>query len=176
MTTRFRVMLGVPGFGAITGEWQPDASERSAAWELYVELVTRISIVELKPDEGLIRDALSSLYTLFGSTRTILRKYGPAVAPKRRRGQISLGTIALAMLNLAIRPILTRWHPRLEDYELSRPATVSRLQHERAWDLAPTLRAELNELRAMLIDTANLLAAVAHAGDAIPLTKSATPT
>lgn len=33
----------------LSGTWEPDSAERAAAWELYVELVTRISVVPLTP-------------------------------------------------------------------------------------------------------------------------------
>jgi hypothetical protein len=58
---------------------------------MYVELITRISVVELKPGEGLLREALSSLYTLFDTTRMILRKYGPSVAQPKGKDKLSFG-------------------------------------------------------------------------------------
>ena len=33
--------LKLPGIGGVAGTWEPDESEVSAAWELYVEMVTR---------------------------------------------------------------------------------------------------------------------------------------
>ena len=73
--------LGLPfGIGEISGEWVPEDVERDAAWEMYVELITRVGVVKLGPDEGLVREALSSLYSLFDTTREILRCHGPAVA------------------------------------------------------------------------------------------------
>ena len=38
---------------------------------MYIELVTRIAVIELRPEEGLLREALSSLYSLFDTTRKI---------------------------------------------------------------------------------------------------------
>jgi hypothetical protein len=40
------------GFLELSGEWEPNDTERAAAWELYVELITRVTTVPLKPDEG----------------------------------------------------------------------------------------------------------------------------
>jgi hypothetical protein len=78
---QFQVSLGLPfNLGSIAGTWEPDDQERRAAWELYVELITRISVEDLKEQEGFLREALSSLYTLFNTTRDILRRYGPDVA------------------------------------------------------------------------------------------------
>jgi hypothetical protein len=35
------------GPAKLSGVWEPDQAERNAAWELYVELVTRIAVVPL---------------------------------------------------------------------------------------------------------------------------------
>jgi hypothetical protein len=77
-----QVKLTIPFIGEISGTWEPEEAERHAAWELYVELVTRIAVVQLSPAEGMLREALSSLREVFGITREILRRYGPSVAPK----------------------------------------------------------------------------------------------
>jgi hypothetical protein len=37
--------LGLPfGLGSTSGTWEPDEQEQKAAWEMYVELITRTSI------------------------------------------------------------------------------------------------------------------------------------
>jgi hypothetical protein len=35
---------------SLKGTWEPSNTERAAAWELYVELITRISVVPLHGD------------------------------------------------------------------------------------------------------------------------------
>jgi hypothetical protein len=82
-TKQVQVKLAIPFIGEISGIWEPDEAERRAAWELYVELVTRVAVVQLGPVEGLLREALSSLREVFGITREILRRYGPAVTQRR---------------------------------------------------------------------------------------------
>lgn len=141
----------------VTGVWEVNDAQRQAAWEMYVELVTRISVQPLDPDEGLLREALSSLYTLFGETRRILRAAGPAVARPRSRQLLTFGQIAVDVLNIALRPVLAKWHPLLIEHEASR-GTRSATEHERAWDKAGALRAELASLRAQLAAYADLLA------------------
>ena len=159
--TSFKVKLELPYIGGIEGNWQPDESERKAAWEMYVELVTRVSVVEIQPEESLLREALSSLYTLFGTTRQILRDYGPSVAQPKGEDKLSFGYLAVTILNVVLRPILSKWHPLLLDYENKRPNTVSPLEHERQWDKHDELRQELNQARTILIEYTNLLAEVA---------------
>lgn len=156
-----KVSLKLPYIGGIEGTWEPDENERNAAWEMYVELITRISVAELKPGEGLLREALSSLYTLFDTTRKILRKYGPSVAQPKGEDNLSFGYLAVAILNVVLRPVLAKWHPLLLDYESAKKSSVSLLEHEKQWDKYEELRQVLNEVRGMLIEYANLLAQVA---------------
>ena len=158
--TSVKVSLKLPYIGGVEGVWKPDESERDAAWEMYVELITRISVAELKPGEGLLREALSSLYTLFDTTRIILRKYGPSVAQPKGKDKLSFGYLAVAILNAVLRPVLAKWHPLLLDYESTKESSVSPLKHERQWDKNEDLRGVLNDVRGVLIEYANLLAQV----------------
>ncbi len=62
--TSFKVSLNLPfGLGGVEQTWEPDDDERRAAWELYVELATRIATVPRQPGTGLAREALNSLHT-----------------------------------------------------------------------------------------------------------------
>jgi len=155
------VKLQLPYIGGVEGTWEPDESERQAAWEMYVELVTRISIEELRPDEGLLREALSALYSLFNTTRGILRTYGPSLAQPHGASNISFGYLAVAILNTVLRPTLSTWHPLLLDYENMKGNAVSPPEHERNWDKGTELRNDLNNVRGILTDYANVLAEVA---------------
>ena len=167
------VTLGLPfGLGGISGSWSPDEEERKAAWEMYVELITRVSVEELGPDEGLLREALSSLYSLFATTREILRRHGPGIARPKEGRDLSFGVIAVTVLNRGLRPLLATWHPQLAHYESQRPPEISAVEHERRWDKAGELRQALEDLRATLRRYAELLAEVA---DVPPLTAPTTP-
>jgi hypothetical protein len=154
--------LGLPfGLGGISGTWEPSEAERNAAWEMYVELITRISVEELSPGEGSLREALTSLYSLFETTRNILRNYGPGVAMPSVGTELSFGKIAVTVLNKALRPLLTKWHPELAHYESLRPEGTSPIEHERNWDRAEELRSDLNEVRGSLRAYASYLGEVA---------------
>lgn len=156
-----KVSLKLPYIGGVEGTWEPDESEQDASWEMYVELVTRISLVELKPDEGLLREALSSLYSLFDTTRDILRKYGPSIAQPKGADNLSFGYLAVTILNVVLRPVLAKWHPLLLDYESNKMSALSPQMHERQWDKTPELRQALNDVRGILIEFAEYLAQVA---------------
>jgi len=156
------VNLNIPLFGGIKGTWEPNDQERRAAWELYVELVTRISVVELKGGEGILREALNSLYSLFGITREILRKYGPDVAKPSKKNKYSFGQLSIIILNYQLRPLLSKWHPQLLEYESTKEKDVSIKEHEDKWEKNAELREELDETRKILINYADHLAKVAN--------------
>lgn len=154
---------------SLGGTWEPDERETEAAWEMYIELATRISTQALKEDEGILREALSSLHDLFPITREILRRQGPTVARKKGKGDHSFAELAIYVLNYAVRPVLAKWHPLLEEYEAARPDEKSVRAHEVEWERAAELRGVLEELRSVLLDYANLLAAVAGVAPLISL-------
>jgi hypothetical protein len=158
---KISVELGLPYIGKISGDWEPDQKEREAAWELYVELITRVSVVNLGPDEGLLRESLSSLYSLFSTTREILRKRGPAVAKPKSEDGLSFGLLAVTVLNTVLRPLLSKWHPLLEDYEATKPSGTSTVDFERKWEKAAELRGALEGARVKLVEFAAILADVA---------------
>ena len=157
----YKINLKLPYIGGISGTWVPDESERKAAWEMYVELVTRISVAKLGYDDGLLREALTSLYSLFDTTRGILRHYGPSIAQPKKEGKLSFGYLAVAVLNSALRPVLAKWHPLLLDYENTKDHQVSTREHERKWDKHNELRNTLNNVRLVIVEYANILAQVA---------------
>jgi hypothetical protein len=140
-----------------SAEWTPDNAEREAAWSLYVELVTRIAVQPLAPSEGLVREALSSLYSLFGTTRQILREGGPDVGGPMP----SMGAIAVAVLNRGLRPFLAKWHPALLDWEATMPPLSPPESHEKSWPRSSEIRVELEKVRTQLEDYAKVLAEIA---------------
>ncbi|WP_262505066.1 hypothetical protein [Streptomyces sp. TRM68367] len=167
--------LTIPFVGEISGTWEPADAERSAAWELYLELVTRVSVEELDPDEGFLREALSSLYTFFNTTREILRRYGPEVAPPLAPGHVSFGVLAVTVLNRVLRPLLASWHPRLTAYESQRPPGRDPVAHERQWEHAEALRGQIAEVRRTLVSLARTLQEVAGVSDLIELPAPRSP-
>ncbi len=144
--------FGLPfGVGTVSGTWKPDPAEREAAWEMYVELVTRVTIVELPAGQGLLREALSSYHSLFGTTREILRRHGSKVAKPKRGGTYSFGRLAVIVLNDVLRPLLAEWHPRLQAYEHQRPEGTSPAEHEAAWEYNGALREAIGLVRQTML-------------------------
>lgn len=137
-----KISLSLPfGIGGVTVEI--GEAERIAAWNLYVELATRISTQELDDDHGLMSSALDSLYSMFKTTRSVLREGGPAVA----QGEQSFGAIAVTMLNSGLRPFTGYWHPLMEDYKARKPDDVTLYEWEQQWERREAFRDGLRELQ-----------------------------
>jgi len=142
----------------IKGIWEPTECERNAAWDMYVEIATRIPVAFVKSGEGSLHVSLSSTYKLFEATREILRKYGPTVARPRAEGQFSFGCLSVKVLDVILRPFLLKWYPILTEYESTREATESSYNHERRWERYQELTTELGGIREALLQYAELLA------------------
>ncbi|WP_328311976.1 toll/interleukin-1 receptor domain-containing protein [Streptomyces sp. NBC_00442] len=152
--------LRVPGVRQEGITMRVREAERMAAFDLQVELVSRIGVQELPADSGSLREALTSLNTLFSFTRDTLRRYSiglePGTAPTVR-------SVADHLLNEILRPFTTRWHPLLAAWEAHRPPHTSPLDHERGWAHAATFRSDLNALREPLQGVAASLAEISGA-------------
>ncbi|KAE8176525.1 hypothetical protein [Photobacterium carnosum] len=78
-------------------------SDREAAWEMYVEIDTRIITQPLS--DGIDLDALKSFHSIFDLHRNISRKHG--LRCKRYYELIT------SILNNDIRPFTSKWHTQL---------------------------------------------------------------
>ena len=76
--------------------------DKNAAYDMYVELSTRITTQRLKDGTGDEKTALESIYQIFPLSRAILKKYG--------RNTEKTQKIVIVMLNKKIRPFTTKWH------------------------------------------------------------------
>ena len=83
-------------------EWNPSEPDKDAAWEMYIELLTRITTQNLATYDGDEKRALESVYSLFPTTRSIIKENG--------RDCIEFTKIAVVVLNQKIRPFTARWH------------------------------------------------------------------
>lgn len=79
-------------------------ADRDAAWELYVELLTRITTQYLQPNHGDEKTALDSVFSLFKTTREILKKHGTKC--------VNFSKIAIVVLNQVVRPFTAKWHKK----------------------------------------------------------------
>ena len=79
-----------------------EEADKDAAWDLYVEMLTRIVTQPLPPEFGDEAAALASVYSIFPETRRILRRYG--------RPAINFTKVSVPVLNQIIRPFTAKWH------------------------------------------------------------------
>jgi len=92
--------------GFLEVDWEPSDPDKNAAWDLYIELLTRIATQNLDETNGDENAALKSVYSLFPTTRSIIRQYG--------RGCFEFTKIAIVVLNQIVRPFTSKWHKILE--------------------------------------------------------------
>jgi len=83
-------------------EFKPQDADKAAAWDLYIELLTRITTQPLPKEHGDEQTALNSVFSLFGLTREVLKKHG--------RDASEFSKIAIVVLNQIIRPFTAKWH------------------------------------------------------------------
>jgi hypothetical protein len=131
--------------GFLEGSFEPRDPDRAAAWDLYIELLTRITTQSLPPDAGDEKAALDSVYQLFPLTREILKKHGS--------GAGEFAKIAIPVLNQVTRPFTAKWH---------------RLALAKAFEnptLCAEFRKELSVLQGHLLTYTRALAAMAAVED-----------
>lgn len=127
--------------GLLNIELTPEDADRDAAWELYIELLTRISTQPLATDQGSDQAALESVYALFPLTRDTIKRHG--------RQCNEFAKIAILVLNQIIRPFTTKWHGRMEAGDFGGPQTSQEFRDELA-----CLQQDLKNYTKMLADMA----------------------
>ena len=137
-----KVKLG-PRWLNLEIEFKPD--DQDAAWELYVEMLTRIVTQPLPADAGDEKTALDSVYSLFPTTREILRRRG--------RTALHFSKVAIPVLNQVVRPFTAKWHQEVLAGAFDDAAKRS------------TFRDELSALQADLRNYNRLLADIAGVED-----------
>ena len=103
-------------------EWKPQDADKNAAWELYIELLTRITTQPLPLKHGDEKTALDSIYSLFGLTRSIIKSY--------KRDCIEFTKIAIVILNQIIRPFTAKWHKISIEKEFKDPKSCKNFRKE----------------------------------------------
>ncbi len=133
-------------------EWEPQTHDRDAAWELYIEMLTRITTQTLDPEHGDEKTALDSVFKLFDLTRTVLKN--------NKRDCINFAKIAIIILNQVVRPFTAKWH------RLSLEGAFNDDQH------CQEFRRELADLQVILRNYTRMLADMAGVEDLTALEAS----
>lgn len=118
-------------------DWNPNPADQEAAWEMYTELLTRITTQPLGAEDGNEQTALESIHSLFETTREIIRRH--------RVDCMNFTKIAIIVLNQIVRPFTSRWHKRSLAVAFDNP------------EQCRLFREELTELQKKLIKYTRLL-------------------
>jgi hypothetical protein len=131
--------------GFLETEWKPTDPDKDAAWDLYIELLTRITTQPLPVQDGIEKTALESVYSLFPTTRAILKFRG--------RQCTEFTKLAVVVLNQIVRPFTAKWHRISSANGFSDPAVCKQF------------RQELETLQQQLVIYAKALADIAGVED-----------
>jgi hypothetical protein len=124
-------------------EWEPQDADKSAAWELYVELLTRITTQPLDDSHGDEQTALESIFSLFSLTRQVLKN--------NTRDCTEFAKIAIVVLNQVVRPFTAKWHRLSLQGCFSDPKQCAKFRSE-----LTLLQEELQKYTRMLADMAGV--------------------
>ena len=119
------------------------SADEDAAWDLYVEMLTRITTQPLPSEVGDEKTALDSVYSLFPTTREILRRRG--------RSAIQFSKIAVPMLNQIVRPFTAKWHRESLEGAFENPAKCAEFRED-----LTALRKDLRNYSSMLANIAGV--------------------
>lgn len=132
-------------------EFQADDKDKDAAWDMYVELLTRITTQPLEDNDGVEKAALNSVHNLFGITREIIHNHG--------RKSVNFTKVAIIILNKVVRPFTAKWH---------------KIAEEKSFDekrIRDDFRNELKELQKDLVNYSRLLSELAGVHDFTDINK-----
>lgn len=97
--------------GNIKDHYEFSRAEKEAAYELHVQLRTRITAVPLPDDRGDEQEAITSIYLLFSKIRDILCDHGMDCL-------VFADRVAIPVMNQVLRTFLLKWH---KNHMLSKP-------------------------------------------------------
>lgn len=117
------------------------ADMRQTARGLFFEAATRVATHPLD-DNGNLREALTSLKTLFDLCREPLESESAPLPPA---GGSSVYELAQDIRDVELAPFLATWHPRLRAFEEEHPE-----RDESEWEENAVFRAELRSLQLRL--------------------------
>jgi hypothetical protein len=129
-------------------------ADKQAAWEMYIEMLTRIVTQPLPEEHGDEKAALNSIYQLFPLTREILKR--------NTFDCENFALVAIVVLNQIVRPFTAKWH------RLSLAGNLDTPKGKKQF------RIELADLQIKLTNYARMLAKIADVEDLTQTTENKT--
>ena len=111
---RFEIDQAKLGLGSQTIVLRPNATDRQIAYRLWVELSTRKLGLPIDLDEDVIVELYNSWYTFFAVTRELIKDV-PA-SKLRRQDTQQIIYLSIEVLNVGLRPHLTKWQARFRHW------------------------------------------------------------
>ena len=145
----FSVNLGFVSLGASF-----DDADRQLAWELYVEMMSRVAVRGKVDSEGyenftgeILAESLESMYHFFKEVRALARRFPVGAIGVKQRDH--LGFFAASMLEVVFRPFLEKWQAEFRHWW--------RMAYDDDQPRRPTVvQLEFPELDEMLLDWTNV--------------------
>ena len=124
-------------------EWKPQDEDKTAAWEIYIELLTRVTTQPLEETHGDEKTALKSVFSIFPITRQVIKENG--------KGCIEFTKIAVVILNQIVRPFTAKWHKLSVEGAFNKPEKCREFRGE-----LTQLQSTLKKYTKMLADMADV--------------------
>ena len=150
---RFEIDEASLGLGNSTLVLRPNDTDRQIAYRIWVELSTRKIGLPIDLEHDVIPEVYDSWYQFFSVTRELIKDI--PVQSLRRPDTEAIIRLAVNILNLGLRPHLTRWQARFRhwyDGEIAKaPQSTSPQQLQKRFSDYAALSANLLELNKSLI-------------------------
>lgn len=149
------ITVDAPILGSVKLKLRSD--QRKTAWTVFVELSSRITCWSLEQNgrkTGELGAALTSFHSVFQTVRAAQGER-PPWQKSNDANEASLETLLSALLNRALRPLLSTWHPRLDAWKKGG-------EPEALWPLADHCRDDIERTRWVVLGITHELGRIAH--------------
>ena len=149
------------GLGDTKISFSPNCADRQIAYAIWVELSTRKIGLEIDPKHDVICEVYDSWYSFFGVTRNLIKEV-PAYKLRNKSTRAIVRT-SVQVLNLGVRPHLTRWQARfrrwydaVDPQDTDEPQLIQRKypKHDELLADLLTINAKLIRYRQMMYELA----------------------
>lgn len=150
----------VLGIGNNQVSFKYDVKDREIAYKLWVELSTRKIGIPFDDENDLIVEIYDSWYSFFKISRELLKE----IHISKVKQTETLISVAIDMLNVGLRPHLTKWQAKFRkwyNYESEQTSDKSPQELQRTYPYYTELVRELHETNNRMIEYKNLLHRIA---------------
>ena len=103
---------------------KPNTQDMQVAYKLWIELSTRKIGLPIDPDNDVVTEIYDSWYEFFQITRDLIKEV-PVAKVRRNRSTRDLVRVAMDVLNVGMRPHLTKWQARFRQWHAAQLQVAS---------------------------------------------------